>query len=223
MPGKCPGLPKPEGLPMNRLFNSLTVAVATVGTVALTIFGAGGALAQPQALTLGLPETGGTGCPAGTVSAVLSPDATSLSIFYDAYFVEAGGTTGRSFERKSCNVGIPVSVPNGISVSILAIDYRGFNLLPLGARSSFRVEYFFAGSRGPIFTRNFTGQLEADYLIENDLIGTAIVWSACGADVILRTNSSIQVNTTANRQALATVDTQDVAAALIFHLQFRSC
>jgi len=201
---------------MNRLLLSLTAAAATMVL-------AGGAMAQPAQLTLGLPETGGTGCPAGTVSAVLSPDGTALSIFYDAYFVEAGGTTGRSFERKSCNVGIPVAVPNGLSVSVLAIDYRGFNQLPQGARSTFRVEYFFAGSRGPIFNQVFTGPLATDYLIENDLVATAIVWSACGEDVILRTNSSINVTTTQNRQALATVDTQDVAAALIYHLQFRPC
>jgi hypothetical protein len=204
---------------MKRLIHSLTAAVATFGL-------AGGALAQPQPiaqLTLGLPETGGTGCPEGTVSAVLSPDGTALSILYDTYFAEAGGTTNRSFDRKSCNVAIPVNVPNGISVSILAIDYRGFNQLPQGARSTFRVEYFFAGSRGPIFNRTFTGPLATDYLIENDLIGTAIVWSGCGEDVILRTNSSILVQTAANQQALATVDTQDVAAALIYHLQFRPC
>ena len=208
---------------MNRLLHSLAAAMTAAGTVAVAAVGlAGSAIAQTP-LQLGQPEFGGTGCPQGTVTAILSPDGTALSILYDAYVAEAGGTTGRTFQRMSCNVAIPVDVPNGITVSILAIDYRGFNLLPQGARSNFRVEYFFAGSRGPIFNQTFTGPLEADYLIENDLIGTAIVWAPCGQDVLLRTNSSIQVSTTANRQALATVDTQDVTAALIFHLQFRSC
>lgn len=40
---------------------------------------------------------------------------------------------------------------------------------------------------------------------------------------ILRTNSSIRVQTAGNQQALATVDAEDVAAALIYYLQFRPC
>lgn len=200
---------------MMRKILALTLAAMTA-TVSV-------ANAQTPGITLGLPETGGNGCPSGTVSSVLAPDARSLSIFFDAYFVEAGGTTGRSFERKSCNVGIPVNVPQGYSVSVIGIDYRGFNELPAGAQSQFNVEYFFAGTRGPTFQRTFRGALTSDYLIHNDIVATAQVWSACGADVILRTNSSIRVQTTANRQALATVDTEDVNAALVYLLQWRTC
>ncbi|MGD9739392.1 MAG: DUF4360 domain-containing protein [Bauldia sp.] len=181
------------------------------------------AQAQTPGITLGTPETGGNGCPAGTVSSVLAPDARSLSIFFDAYFVEAGGTTGRSFERKSCNVGIPVNVPQGFSVSVIGIDYRGFNALPAGALSQFNVEYFFAGTRGPTFNRTFRGALTDEYLIHNDIVAAAQVWSACGADVILRTNTSMRVQTVANREAMATVDTQDVDAALVYLLQWQTC
>jgi hypothetical protein len=49
------------------------------------------------------------------------------------------------------------------------------------------------------------------------------VWSACGQDVLLRTNSSVRVTSPGARAAEATVDTEDVAAALIYRLQWRSC
>lgn len=52
-------------------------------------------------------------------------------------------------ERKTCNIAVPVHVPQGYSVSIFQIDYRGFNSLPYGAYSRFNVEYFFAGTQGP--------------------------------------------------------------------------
>jgi hypothetical protein len=104
---------------------------------------------------------------------------------------------------------------------VLAVDYRGFNGLPAGANSVFRVEYFFAGGRGPIFQQTFVGPRTQDFYINNDI--AAAVWSPCGEDVILRTNSSIRVTTSAGRQAVATVDTQDIAAALVFHLQWRRC
>lgn len=174
-------------------------------------------------IALGQPGYGGTGCPAGTVDAVLSPDAKSLSILFDEYIVEAGGSTRKTFDRKSCNIAIPVHVPQGMSVSIIAIDYRGYNSLPARAQTDFNVEYFFAGTRGPAFSRTFRGALDSDYLIRNKLTAQAMVWSACGADVNLRTNSSIRVRTPTRKQALATVDSQDVRAAIIYQLQWKRC
>ena len=180
-------------------------------------------LAQADQITLGEPGYGGTGCPDGTASVTLAPDAKSLSILFDEYYVEAGGATNKSMQRKSCNIAIPVHVPQGLSVSILTIDYRGFNSLPSGAKSTFAVEYFFAGVQGPKFSKTFNGALEKDYLITNKLKASALVWSACGADVNLRTNSSIRVQTKQNKEALATVDSQDVSAAIVYQLQWKQC
>ena len=174
-------------------------------------------------IALGEPGYGGTGCPDGSASVTLSPDAKSLSILFDEYYVEAGGATNKSLDRKSCNIAIPVHVPQGLSVSILTIDYRGYNSLPSGARSVFNVEYFFAGQRGPRFSKTFRGELDKDYLITNKLQATALVWSACGADVNLRTNSSIRVQTRQNKEALATVDSEDINAAIKYQLQWKRC
>jgi hypothetical protein len=193
-----------------------------MGAVALSALAAAGP-ASADDISLGIPGYGGSGCPAGTVSTTLSPDGKSLSLIFDQYEVSAGGATGRSFDRKSCNVAIPVHVPNGYSIAVLAVDYRGFNHLPHGAMSQFNVEYFFAGSRGPAFRRTFRGAQEGDYLIQNELLAESLVWSPCGADVNLRTNASLRVNTVGNREASATVDSQDVNAAIVYHVQMRRC
>jgi len=174
-------------------------------------------------ISLGEPGYGGTGCPDGTVSVTLSPDQKSLSLLFDQYQVEVGGETGKSFDRKSCNIAIPVFVPQGLSVSILKIDFRGFNHLPKYGSSQFNVEYFFAGTRGPAFRRDFRGPLDEDYLINNELKAEAIVWSGCGADVNLRTNSSMRVKTVSNKEAMASIDSEDVSAAIVYQLQWRSC
>jgi len=179
--------------------------------------------AHAEDISLGQPGYGGTGCPSGTVSTTLSPDAKSLSLLFDAYSVEAGGDTGKRFDRKSCNVAIPVHVPQGLSVSVIAIDYRGYNNVPTGGATDFNVEYFFAGTRGPTFSKRFRGPLDDDYLIRNKLTAEAIIWSRCGEDVNLRTNSSIRVTTRQNQQALATVDSEDVSAALVYLLQWKRC
>lgn len=180
-------------------------------------------VAQADDISLGVPGFGGSGCPAGTVSATLSPDQKALSLLFDEYQVAAGGTTGKSFDRKSCNVAIPVHVPQGLSVSVLAVDYRGYNHLPAGGASQFNVEYFFAGGRGPAFRKTFGGPIDSDYTISNNIVAEAMVWSGCGADVNLRTNSSMRVSTRNNAEAMATVDSEDVKAAIIYHLQWRTC
>ena len=197
----------------------LLVSIASLGALAM----AAPASAQGDGIRLGVPGYGGNGCPGGSVSATLSPDQKSLSLLFDKYQVTAGGTSGRSFDRKSCNVAIPVHVPQGESVSVLAVDYRGFNHLAGRASSQFNVEYFFAGGRGPSFRRSFYGPLDSDYTITNNIVVGAMVWSPCGADVNLRTNSSMRVSTVNNAEALATVDTEDVNAAIVYHLQWRSC
>ena len=190
---------------------------------ALASTGSFATYAHADDISLGTPGYGGTGCPGGSVSATLSPDAKSLSLLFDVYTVEAGGDTGKRFDRKSCNIAIPVHVPNGISVSVLAIDYRGYNNVPAGTSSQFAVEYFFAGARGPTFQKLFRGPKDEDYLIHNQLNAESIVWSACGEDVNLRTNSSIRVTTKNNKQAMATVDSEDVNAAIIYQLQWKNC
>ncbi|MDO8310986.1 MAG: DUF4360 domain-containing protein [Sideroxyarcus sp.] len=174
-------------------------------------------------ISLGQPGYGGTGCPTGTVSATLSPDAKSLSLLFDQYQVSVGGKTNKSFDRKSCNIAIPVHVPQGMSVSVLKIDFRGFNHLPQMATSQFNVEYFFAGTRGPAFQKIFRGTLDEDYLINNELTVEAMVWSGCGADVNLRTNSSMRVKTVNNNEAMASIDSEDVRGGIIYQLQWRSC
>ncbi|MEQ1875764.1 MAG: DUF4360 domain-containing protein [Bdellovibrionia bacterium] len=174
-------------------------------------------------IQLGEPAYGGTGCPAGSASVSLSPDQKTLSLLFDQYVVEAGGTTGKTLDRKTCNIAIPVRVPHGYSISLIKVDYRGFNFLPRGANARFTAEYFFAGSRGPITSRSFFGPTQSDYLFTNNLIAEAIVWSACGANTNLRVNSNMTVLSPRQEQALSTVDSADVEAGIIYQIQWRRC
>jgi hypothetical protein len=178
-----------------------------------------------QGLQLGYPSTGGNGCPQGSVSANLSPDNTQLSILFDQFIAEAGPGVGKTLDRKSCNISIPITVPNGYSVSIIQVDYRGFVGLPSrAANARFSAEYFFAGQRGPLLQRQFLGAQNSDYLIDNRLAVSTMVWSACGAQTNLRVNASMMVQNTDRRQdAIATVDSADVSSGIIYQLQFRRC
>ncbi len=175
-------------------------------------------------IQLGQPAYGGTGCPAGSASASISPDGKALSILFDQFVAEAGGTTGKRVDRKNCSVAIPVKIPSGYSVSVYQVDYRGFNSLPGGANATFNVEYFFAGSQGPRYSRTFQGPIDRDFTVKNALAASALVWSPCGAQVILRANTSMTTLTNRyNQQTYSSVDSADFSSGLVYLLQWRRC
>ncbi|MBF0361595.1 MAG: DUF4360 domain-containing protein [Oligoflexia bacterium] len=180
-------------------------------------------LAAPD-IRLGMPGYGGTGCPAGSADVTLSPDRSSISILFDQYVAEAGGVTRRSFDRKTCNVSVPVLVPGGYSVSIFKIDYRGYVNVPIGGRADFNVEYFFAGSQGPRYKKTFYGRYDDEYFLTNTLQASAVIWSPCGQSVNLRVNSAMVAKSNYRfDDAMATVDSIDIRSGLIYHIQWRIC
>ncbi|MGZ3722119.1 MAG: DUF4360 domain-containing protein, partial [Bdellovibrionales bacterium] len=134
------------------------------------------AMANADTLQLGTPAYGGTGCPAGSASVSLAPDNLSISMLFDSYVVQAGN--GVAFDRKNCNIAVPIHVPQGFSVSVFAIDYRGFTGLPAGGRANLSVDYFLStGGRGLHTSKSFMGPLSSDYLKSDDIGVQAIVWT----------------------------------------------
>jgi hypothetical protein len=205
-----------EGENMNFLSKSfLSALIITSSTLT----------AMADDISLGIPAYGGNGCPAGSASVSITPDGKQLSLIFDQFITEAGPASGKTLDRKSCNIGIPVHVPQGLSVSVIAVDYRGFVSLP-NSQSTARIqaEYFFSGMRGPLFVKDFRGVQDTNYLFNNTLGVQAAVWSPCGADVNLRVNASMMLrNNSYHQDAMATVDSADISAGIIYKLQWRSC
>ena len=193
-------------------------------TLCFILLAASALNANARQLRLGAPAYGGTGCPAGTASVSVSPDETSLSILFDNYVAEAGYTTNRSVDRKSCNITIPVQVPQGYSVSVFQVDYRGFNAVPRGASTRFDAEYFWAGSRGPRLSKTFYGPINNNYTLTDELQANTVVWAPCGASVNLRVNTSMMARSNSQfEQTMGTVDSADFSSGLIYHLRWRRC
>lgn len=179
---------------------------------------------EAQSIRIGYPSYGGTGCPAGSASVTVSPDQSAITVLFDQFNAEAGQFVGRRFDRKSCNLTIPVEVPNGYSVAIFKVDYRGFNLIPRGGMNRFDAEYFWAGSRGPTLSRIFYGPLNDSFTLTDELMAQTMVWTPCGQSVNLRVNASMSVNSNARLdQTLGMVDSADISSGLIYHIRYRRC
>lgn len=179
--------------------------------------------AHADDLRLGVPAYGGTGCPGGSASVALAPDQKSISLLFDQYVVEAGGS--KAFDRKNCNIAVPVHVPQGYSIAVFAIDYRGFTLLPAGSRAQLNVDYFLSTDpRGVHTSKTFYGPINTDYVKSDNLGMESLVWTPCGANTNLRANTSMLVMANSRRDsAMATVDSADISAGLIYHIQWRRC
>lgn len=167
----------------------------------------------------------GNGCPAGSASVVLAPDKKSVSVLFDDYIAEAGGAGQRTFDRKKCDLAFGLKVPEGISVSLIDADYRGFTNLPFGAQASFTRDYFFAGTRGPSLDANWRGPRSDDFNIKDRLDVYTNVWSACGASVILRSKTATTVRTRRGQEAMMMLDSADLTAKTVYRYNFnyRQC
>jgi Domain of unknown function (DUF4360) len=181
---------------------------------ALTLIAANVAPAFAEAkVTIQGASYGGSGCPERSASVSVSPDGQELSILFDK-FIAQGNIAAQS--RKSCNLSIPINVPEGFQISLYDADYRGY--VAPATRGNLRAEYFFAGTRGPVFSRTFRG--ETDYNVRDSLVTVADVWSACGDSVNMRVNASMA----ARGAGMATVDSFDLShRGLVYHIKYRNC
>ena len=168
--------------------------------------------ATPSVQILGA-SYGGNGCPDRSASVTVSPDGQELSILFDKFTAQGNISAER---RKSCNLSIPIKVPQGFQISLYDADYRGY--VAPSTTGNLRAEYFFAGTRGPVFSRNFSG--ETNYNVRDSLVTVADVWSRCGDSVNMRVNASM----TASGAGAATVDSFDLAhSGFVYHIKYRTC
>lgn len=195
------------------------IAAALATTLALSAI-ATPALAAP-ALKLGKPAYGGPGCPAGTASAAVTGGDSQLTVRFSSYQVAAGGSSGKSFDRKACSLSIPVTVPAGYSVAVVAVDFTGYTNLPSGSSATFRLEEFMPGGTGPVFSSEIKGPKKGKFTASSQ--ASATIWSACGNSVTMRTNTSLLVRSPAGKAASASIRSQDVSTAIVYRLKYRAC
>lgn len=191
---------------------SKTSLIIAIVSICLALFSS-----PAQAQSLGRTASGGNGCTNNGAQAVLSRDGRTLKLVVRGYQAKVDGS--RSFDRKTCNFTIPVDVPPGKRFAIVSATYNGENSLPSGTESVLRVEYFFPGTTGTAFERTFMGSLRRAFTVPTTV---SPVWSGCGADTILRVNSSLRVSST-NRQVASIALSSRRAGAAVVRLEWRNC
>ena len=178
---------------LNQIYRGESMKLASVLFSLIAI----SAMANADTLQLGNPAYGGTATSASSalprtclLHRTICPSACFLS---DSYVAQAGN--GVAFDRKNCNIAVPHSrPPRPQRIGVCRSTIGASPVWPAGGRASLSVDYFLAtGGRGLHTSKSFVGPISSDYLKSDDIGVQAVVWTACGADTILRANTSMLV------------------------------
>ena len=183
---------------------STLVAAATLALVT----GTASAAPSNNSVYFQQPAIAGSGCPAGTATSALTDDGQTLTILFDSYSADPGNVT--------CNIAVPVHVPNGFQVSLMTADYRGF----VQGKAELRRSYFFAGQTGPSLVTPLASSGGKEYLQRDNMLTMSESFARCGQDVNLRINSRIRTRT--NSSSIS-VDSLDLNNGMVFHLKYKRC
>ncbi len=170
----------------------------------------------------------GNGCNPSTARATLSPNGGAISLLFDAFVAEAGGSKPPT-DRKTCILDIPVRVAPGYQAAVSAVDYRGFVNLPARGYAQFGTLFNLSGYSPVRIDRRMAAQstrMDSTYNFHTQLKSTDVDtrWSGCGANTSLRINTSLIVVANAQSEtALGGVDSADFSSGIDLQILVRPC
>ncbi|KAJ4993902.1 secreted protein [Stagonosporopsis vannaccii] len=168
---------------------------------------------------------GGTGCPENTAQGLISDDRSTITLSFDAYTVQSGANSPASDRRKFCQLQMKLKYPGGFQYSILGADFRGYASLDSGVNGTAQSTYYFSGQPNEsTFTANFTGPMDDNYILHDEVDSVSTVWSPCGDPGLLNIKSEVRIaplrTTSLN---LLTVDSFDSKFTQKYAVQWQKC
>lgn len=192
---------------------------------ALALFSAPQAHAQASPHAAPPPVIAGGGCGDTTYSVVISPDGDTLSVLFDNFAV-TGGTGGYS-ARAMCDLQIPLPLPEGYSLGVYKVDYRGFARLQPGQMAELQVDYGLGASGWfKSFHRALAGPTEDDYAFSETVGGGLMSRVGCGSKAALSLRASLTIRAARTPgETMMSLDSVDGApvGGVIFHLDKKKC
>jgi hypothetical protein len=168
------------------------------------------------------------GCPEGTYSVVTSPDGSAISILFDNFAVKGTEANG-GFVRMTCGMEIPLHLPEGFSLGVYKVDYRGFAHLDTKQRGELQVDYGTGrgrANRGRRFHREVRGVYDGDFVFNESLKGGILKRMGCGDEAVLNFGATLLLTSkrgaTEGTMALDSVDGAP-AGGLVFGLDLKRC
>lgn len=196
-----------------------TLAVLTLATVSH-------AFAKPRVFAERVRAIETQGCPEGSYSIVTAPDGGALSVLFDNFAVTGTQANG-GFARMTCAIEIPLRLPEGYSLDVYQMDYRGFAQLGHKQRAELQVDYGTGrGNRGRRFHRHVKGTFAGDFTFNENLRGGILKRMGCGEEAVLNFRATLTlVSKRDDREGTMALDSVDGApqGGLVFGLDLKKC
>jgi hypothetical protein len=196
--------------------------LATLGVLALLM----GQQAFAKTLPAASPPASGAGCPDGSYSVVNAPDGSSVSLLFDGFSVKTAAARS-GVAVATCALEIPLNLPDGYSLGVYRIDYRGFAHLPAGQNAQLSVDYGLGPhNRSRRFHRGVNGAFEGDYSFTENIGAGLMKRVGCGETAVLNFAATLALEEGGNgAEGMFALDSSDGApkGGLIFHLDRKTC
>ncbi|MBC7370616.1 MAG: DUF4360 domain-containing protein [Bdellovibrionaceae bacterium] len=180
-------------------------------------------------ITVGVPSYGGNACPQGSVKAVFAADNLSFSLLFDQFVAEVTDPAAAPRDSISCDVLIPIQVPEGMQMKITRVDLRGFSSLPEWGRGFLHSVFNFRGRGGDGDRMNlrfaFAGPIAENYELSSDTLtpGDSEI-SPCGGAFQLRILNQLRIQIPQRgSQATLTLDSVDGTSEATYFVGWQSC
>lgn len=166
-------------------------------------------------------------CNGGSYSIVQTPDGATLSVLFDQFVVESGGSTPNSLRARTCVLEIPLALPAGYSLGIYKVDYRGF--AQLSDKQFIELSVFYTlgeSSNGRRFQRKLKGAYSADFQFTENIGAGLMKRVGCGENAKLGVSLALSIDgKAASASAMAGLDSLDGAphGGLVYHFEYKKC
>jgi hypothetical protein len=168
------------------------------------------ALAQSD-VAIRAVRTAGNGCPRGSVDVVMA--GSQAAVLFSRYNLENASST--AFTTRNCTVGIQLSVPEGVTLSVATVEWRGVVALEQGSIGQFARALLFGGLPRINVNRPFSSPGVQPFSFRDQVQGAMV--SGCRTrDVMLLATTILGLRGTGT----ASVDSADIGAPAM-RIQFQ--
>jgi hypothetical protein len=177
---------------------------------------------HPQGAYQATVRANGSGCPAGTWEAALSPDNETFTVTFSAY--ESIIEPGKSLDKKECQIDLDFGSGQPIQFSVSSFYYQGYTFLEReGMTAKHETKYFFPGLRENNGDREMRGPFDDSYLFTDSIAPENREWTRCKRSETLRIRTRLTVKNAEGLPGAGYMNTAAVDGTLKFAMKWRRC
>ncbi len=179
-----------------------TLSVAALTSVLAVDADAQTARPKPNDVRIESLLYNGSGCPVGSVTSRVTPQADGVELSFSDLFASVGRGVAITGSRRFCQMVVGMHVPRGWSYAVAAIDYGGSVTLARRVGATQKSTLYFSGQLAQTeLQSSFDGPVDRDYVLREEVPAQSLVWSSCTEARDMNIHMQVKVDNRRNRRA----------------------